>query len=394
MILAHFSVLHSDILPLLLVAFESAYKDSLHKGTQQLQTIANVLLPLGQVRTQIFTKLLSHEDILVRSFAINRLQKHTDLDDVGLHLFWSILREEPSYVAWISDFLKKNIRLICEDPVAELMRLLQSALRKYQSGIVDFRKFFDLILMFEEEVKERSPTLEESLLKAIKSDISDLYDLGRETSRKSRLRPETIEKLFQLCEEGNHSALRALQTRVEAIPKAQELLQSTTDQNSALRMVEIIASVYVPLPISETVTSYLTRYGLTQRIIALQAFGNDLCAEKNVTLRNIRAYIRDFDPYLTWWRLLSLREFCQNINSFDETEIDGIFPKLFMNEYYSTHEQDTDYCVWIKGDKVYQESVNGISEYPLEKPDLFRRAFRKAQESYHIPKWQWIGVGS
>ena len=391
--LAGFPALESEILPLLLAAFESAYKNSHRKGFQQVQDIAYVLLQFRQVRTQVFTKLLSHEDISVRCWATQGLRELTDLDDVGLQLFWNLLREVPTQAYRICDFLEKTIHLICEDPVDELLRLLNFAFEKHKSR-AGCAKIFNLILTFEEEVKERLPTVEETFWVAMRLDYNDLDRIGAETSRKFRLRPETVELLFELCESGSFCALRALETRVEAVPKALELLQSTTDQTFASWIVQIIASIYVPLPVRKTVVNSLIEQLLIEElpIDAFRELGSNLCAEKTVTFHSIRAWNAKWAPQC--WQLLSLTEFCQNINSFDATEMYGIFPSLFTNRYYSTHQDDANYCVWIKGDAVYQESANGISSYPLQSPNLFRRAFRNAQREQRVPKWQLIGVDS
>ena len=390
--LASFPELHNEILPLLLEAFESAYDDSLHKGLDKLHDIDKhleitmLLLGFRQVRTQIFTKLLSHVDYAVRLFAIRKLQEHTDLDDVGRPLFWNLLRERPRQTDWISNFLRKNIHLICEDPVTELLSLLHSVFEESQRGYESSEVVFDLILMFEEEVDKRSPAVEDIILEAMRFDKVASRSLHSVTSRKLRLRPQIMERLFQLCAEGSSSASQVLENWAEAIPKALELLQSTTNEMFTLRILHIIASIYVPQPIRSKVIGNIS----ARPIDEIREFCNNLCAENNVTLHRIRAWRRDYGRH--WWMWLSLTEFCQNINSFDATEIHDIFPYLFTNESPSTSREDANYCVWIKDDSVYKESANGISSYPLENPALFRSAFRRAQCHNEVPKWQWIGV--
>ena len=334
--------MHNEILPLLLETFESAYNDSLLKGLEEFYDIAKIvqlLLGFRQERIQIFTKLLSHPDYRIRIWATTQLQEVTDLDDIGRSLFWNLLREVPSQTNEICNFLRRNIHLICEDPATELLKLLQLAFEKSQRGYVSSENVFDLILMFEEEVDKRFPAVEKIILEAMSFDKVNERSLDSVTSRKLKLRPQIMEPLFRLCEEGNPSASQVLENRAEAIPKALELLQSTTNEMFTLRILAIIASIYVPKPILSKVIGDIRALPIDET----REFCNNLCAEKNLTLHMIRAWSGNHGR--DWWMWLSLTEFCPNINSFNATEINDIFPHLFTNKSPLTPREDANYCI-------------------------------------------------
>ena len=385
--LVRYPELHGDIILILRPVFDSLYgvKTLAKDEERRLKEIAATFLSIEDYRPQTFTELLSHDKEEMKKFALSMLQNTTDLDDAGRKIFHNLLEEMPCFMCCKCELFRHNMKEYIEEPIPWLMKLLISMLSDVRTEYQDIRSCLTLLLSYVNydgrKLEEHEQVLEDRFVHAMKCQERNNYMLGELLRLKSRLQSKTIEELFNLLEKGQEGAIKALASRPEAVPKALEMLQSTTDEDMAIDIALLIdQSNLRSLPLNKK------RQLLDDLEYRLQRFSEEVRLQiiNYVGLGSILP-LSSKRAYFNHWKFLSMEEFCENVNLLSERDMSDILvDNVLFNNYGSWGENNE--CLCIRDGYICHETANGTFEYPLENAKRLRRALRKAQLHHKAPE--------